>query len=307
MNDRFAAQSAAGFIFERSWRPRTAILTPVLRIDVPTDGAVRPLIQGMPTRLIATLCVLFALPSIAFCDNPLADLPSKPGPHVARICAMGDDAWLELGKPQADPKWGTARGRSWTAKMAYAPDLRAAFLFGEGQHGWWNKENGRYMDDLWAYDVNAHRWVCVYPAPTSQPRPAPEQRRRRGRQPTASRSRSPRWCTATKAPLRQRPPPLPVHALLRRILGGGDGRAPDEVARGRQAQRGRQGLQPLDVRHAKRTSGTARHGGRRRHRSPTGGFGDVLIYIPGAEARLPSHGRARKSGGTTSPPTSGIR
>ncbi len=76
---------------------------------------------------------------------------------------MGDDTWLDLGKPAADPKWGAARGRSWTAKMAYAPELRAAFLFGEGQHGWWNKQKRRYVDDLWAYDINAHRWICVYP------------------------------------------------------------------------------------------------------------------------------------------------
>lgn len=94
---------------------------------------------------------------------PLAGLPSPAGDHVARIKAMGDNTWLDLGKPAPDPKWGTPGGRSWTATMAYAPDLRAAFLTGEGVHGWWNEETGRYMDDVWAYDVNAHRWVCVHP------------------------------------------------------------------------------------------------------------------------------------------------
>jgi hypothetical protein len=94
---------------------------------------------------------------------PLAGLPSKPGAHIAKIRELGDDAWLPLGKPAPDPKWGAARGRSWAAKMPLAPELRAAFLFGEGVHGWWNRKTGRYMDDLWAYDINGHRWVCVYP------------------------------------------------------------------------------------------------------------------------------------------------
>jgi hypothetical protein len=95
--------------------------------------------------------------------GPLADLPSEPGPHVAKIKALGDNQWLALGAPKADPKWGRARGRSWSAKMAFAPDLRGAFLFGEGVHGWWNRATNRYMDDLWFYDVPGHRWVCAYP------------------------------------------------------------------------------------------------------------------------------------------------
>jgi hypothetical protein len=46
--------------------------------------------------------------------------------------------------------------------MPLAPDLRGAFLFGEGVHGY-TKPDGRYMDDLWFYDLNGHRWVCCYP------------------------------------------------------------------------------------------------------------------------------------------------
>ena len=42
--------------------------------------------------------------------GPLADLPSKPGAHVEKIKAMGDNEWLNLGAPSADPKWGKARG-----------------------------------------------------------------------------------------------------------------------------------------------------------------------------------------------------
>src|SRR5262249_26297447 len=43
------------------------------------------------------------------------------------------------------------------------PDLKAAFLFGEGVHCWWNRDNNRYMDDLFVYDVQGHRWICASP------------------------------------------------------------------------------------------------------------------------------------------------
>jgi hypothetical protein len=99
-------------------------------------------------------------------QNPLAALPSKPGPHIARIKTLDDNSWLELGPPAPDPKWGRARGRTWTSEMPLAPELRGAFLYGEGRHGY-TKPDGRYMDDLWFYDINAHRWICCYPgAPT---------------------------------------------------------------------------------------------------------------------------------------------
>jgi len=65
---------------------------------------------------------------------PLAGLPSTPGPHVEKTKALADNTWLSLGSPAADPKWGKGRGRSWSAHMSYAPDLQAAFLFGEGVH-----------------------------------------------------------------------------------------------------------------------------------------------------------------------------
>ena len=50
--------------------------------------------------------------------GPLAELPSKPGPHVEKIKALGDNEWLKLGAPAADPKWGKARGSSWGAITA---------------------------------------------------------------------------------------------------------------------------------------------------------------------------------------------
>ena len=94
--------------------------------------------------------------------GPLKDLPSKPaGAHLAKIKSLGDGAWVDLGAPTPDPKWGKAPGRAWASRMPFAPDLRGAFLFGEGAHG--AVVNGHYMDDLWFYDINRHRWVCVYP------------------------------------------------------------------------------------------------------------------------------------------------
>ena len=125
----------------------------------------------MRNAMISLSCVWFAAAWMApiWADSPkekpapLASLPSKPGPHIEKIKALADNTWLNLGAPAADPKWGKGRGRSWSAHMAYAPDLQAAFLFGEGVHCWWNKQNNRYMDDLFVYDVPGHRWVCAYP------------------------------------------------------------------------------------------------------------------------------------------------
>lgn len=114
------------------------------------------------TVLIASLTVgltVFAQDK----KGPLADLPSKPGPNIEKIKALGDNEWLELGVPAADPKWGKARGSSWGAKaLILAPDKRGAFLFGEGVHGY-VKPDGHVMDDLWFYDINAHAWTCLYP------------------------------------------------------------------------------------------------------------------------------------------------
>jgi hypothetical protein len=95
-------------------------------------------------------------------QGPLAEMPSKPGAHVEKIRALGDNEWLSLGVPAADPKWGKARGRSWSSNMPFAPDLRGGFVFAEGVHGY-TKPDGRYMNDIWFYDANAHRWVCIYP------------------------------------------------------------------------------------------------------------------------------------------------
>jgi hypothetical protein len=112
-------------------------------------------------RAIATLAFA-ALLSRQDAKGPLAGLPGAAGPHIEKIQALGDNAWLELGSPASDPKWGRARGRSWTTIMPYAPELQGAFLFGEAVHGY-SKPDGHYMDDLWFYDARGHRWICCYP------------------------------------------------------------------------------------------------------------------------------------------------
>ena len=96
-------------------------------------------------------------------EGPLSGLPSAPGTHLQKIAALGNDQWLRLETPAPDPKWGRARGRSWGGRaLISAPDLGAAFFFGEGPHAL-VKPDGHIMDDLWAYDINANRWIAVYP------------------------------------------------------------------------------------------------------------------------------------------------
>jgi hypothetical protein len=105
-------------------------------------------------------------------DNPLRKLPSKPNAeHVAKLRALGDNSWVILGQAapcDRFPRKKIARGRSWCSKMAYAPDLGGAFFCGTGVHG--AMPEGYYMDDLWFYDANAHKWICLYPGATKQTR-----------------------------------------------------------------------------------------------------------------------------------------
>ncbi|QVL32734.1 hypothetical protein KIH39_02095 [Telmatocola sphagniphila] len=112
------------------------------------------------------LTVFFILSLSGFAQHKngrLDELPSQPGPHIEKIKSLGDNEWLKLGAPAADPKWGKARGSSWGAKaMILAADKRGAFLFGEGVHAF-VKPDGHIMDDLWFYDINSHAWICLYP------------------------------------------------------------------------------------------------------------------------------------------------
>ncbi|PCJ57661.1 MAG: hypothetical protein COA79_15560 [Planctomycetota bacterium] len=137
--------------------------------------------QNLKITLLLEL-FLFMLQSLVFCQekkedvfinkskvtvNSLHHLPTKPGPHIKKIKAMGNNTWLNIGQAKADPKWGTARGRGYSTKMAYSGNLEAAFFCGTGVHGARvtsvDKTSQHHMDDLWAYDVNNHEWVCLYP------------------------------------------------------------------------------------------------------------------------------------------------
>ena len=94
--------------------------------------------------------------------NPLANIPSAPGETVTKIKNMKDNEWLYLGAPAPDPVCGIARGRSWGGH-AFAParKLRGALFTGEGVHAY-VKPDGFGMDDWWFYDINKHRWICLF-------------------------------------------------------------------------------------------------------------------------------------------------
>lgn len=122
--------------------------------------------------ILVILCNIFALINAQETklekknENLLSQLPSKAeGEHIAKIKALGDNSWVNLGQAAADPLWGNegiARGRAFSPKMASAPDLGGAFFCGTGVHGF-IKPDGHYMDDLWFYDAYAHKWLCLYP------------------------------------------------------------------------------------------------------------------------------------------------
>jgi RNA polymerase sigma factor (sigma-70 family) len=94
-----------------------------------------------------------------------AQLPKPDPAHLSKLSELGDDSWIYLDTPAADPAWGRAYGRTWSPVMAYAPDLQGAFLFGEHDRNYLG-EHGRYVDDLWFYHAPSHRWICVHPGTT---------------------------------------------------------------------------------------------------------------------------------------------
>ena len=116
----------------------------------------------MKTTILPIAVGWLAASSLCLSAPPLAGLPGEPGPHIEKVKALAEGEWLHLGAPAADPKWGVARGRSWACWMPFAPELRGAFLFGEGVHGF-VKPDGHIMDDLWFYDLQQHRWICCHP------------------------------------------------------------------------------------------------------------------------------------------------
>jgi hypothetical protein len=119
----------------------------------------------MVIRKLTLLITVFLIGETAaqISPNPLAGLPSAPGSTIAQIQALGDNAWLDLGAPEADPDWGRAYGRAWGGRgFVLAPSIRGAFLCGEGVHAF-VKADDYGQDDYWVYDINAHKWICIYP------------------------------------------------------------------------------------------------------------------------------------------------
>ncbi|HOX05616.1 MAG TPA: hypothetical protein PK280_04365 [Planctomycetota bacterium] len=132
----------------------------------------------MSIRNLMIVILVLAMPGIALpaaepaktevkIAPPLAGLPSKPGPHIEQIKALGDNAWLKLPETAADPNcpsWGgKSYGRSWTPKAAYVSELGGAFITGEGAHCGTDNKTGYYGDDVWFYDLYANRWIALYP------------------------------------------------------------------------------------------------------------------------------------------------
>jgi hypothetical protein len=95
-------------------------------------------------------------------DSALYGLPSPEGQHVKKIRDLAADKWLSLGIPQDDPNQGGVFGRSYTPKMAFAPGLRGAFVYGQGGNRF-IRPDGRIQDGLWFFDINANAWICCYP------------------------------------------------------------------------------------------------------------------------------------------------
>jgi hypothetical protein len=88
--------------------------------------------------------------------GPLLGCPSVPGPHMAKIAALGDREWLNLGHAAPDPVQGESGGRSWNPKMPYVEALGVALASGQGPHG-------ADDDDVFALDLPGLRWICVDP------------------------------------------------------------------------------------------------------------------------------------------------
>jgi hypothetical protein len=93
-------------------------------------------------------------------------LPSKSGPHIEKIKALGDNEWYKLPPTTGDTNFSPARQgtvRSWSPKACYDAELGGAIITGEGAHGWVYSEYQRYSDDVLFFDLYANRWMYLYP------------------------------------------------------------------------------------------------------------------------------------------------
>jgi RNA polymerase sigma factor (sigma-70 family) len=161
--------------------PAGVLLT--TQIDTLSKGAMKIMLYGkikFAAAIAATLCLSTGFAALlatqAFGaeakpakekepkrEGPFAKLPDPSPAFLAKLAALDDDSWLDLGSPAPDPKYGQGFGRSWSPMMAYAPDLRGAFLFGQMNHGMHDEASRRFGDDLWFYHAPSNSWVCAYP------------------------------------------------------------------------------------------------------------------------------------------------
>lgn len=90
-----------------------AVSRPLVRILAMAAWAVRGAMVATATNADAAKTTRAAASRPA---NPLSALPSREGPRVEQIRALGDNAWLSLGRPAADPTWG---GRALNVHFSY--------------------------------------------------------------------------------------------------------------------------------------------------------------------------------------------
>ncbi|MCW8131323.1 MAG: hypothetical protein KIS92_13320 [Planctomycetota bacterium] len=84
---------------------------------------------------------------------------------LARIEALPENTWMKLPPfkvignldwlgPRADERARGPFGRSYCAKMLYAPERKRAIFFGGGH-------NVRRINDVWEYDLASNTWNCL--------------------------------------------------------------------------------------------------------------------------------------------------
>jgi hypothetical protein len=98
-------------------------------------------------------------------------VPSAEGAHIATIRAMPNNSWLALGTGAPDPQWGAPTAATWGSRQPWCNPYRGAWYYNEISHGYdtigSGVRAGRLDDSLWFYDLNAHRWLCLYPGTDS--------------------------------------------------------------------------------------------------------------------------------------------
>jgi hypothetical protein len=98
--------------------------------------------------------------------------PSPEGAHIAAIRAMPDNSWLQLGSPTPDTPWGLPNCASFNASSSGSPVHRGMYIVEGGSHAGilgsnfgppGNIRDGFVDDAHWFLDINAMRWICIWP------------------------------------------------------------------------------------------------------------------------------------------------